>query len=150
MSVLDYIPIGHANRVSRVELNHRIQMQDFSIRRAIAKASLETPVVNDGDGYFIPDFNRKEDIAIAKRYSETMKRRAYAELARARVIDGFIGVTENGNIYKSARKLANLTQKQVAEACGMTVPEISKIENGRAMPTAKQHKAIETVCGVKI
>ena len=150
MSVLDYIPIGHANRVSRVELNHRIQMQDFSIRRAIAKASLETPVVNDGDGYFIPDFNKKEDIAIAKRYSETMKRRAYAELARARVIDGFIGVTENGNIYKSARKLANLTQKQVAEACGMTVPEISKIENGRAMPTAKQHKAIEKVCGVKI
>ena len=145
MSVLDYIPIGHANRVSRVELNHRIQMQDFSIRRAIAKASLETPVVNDGDGYFIPDFNKKEDIAIAKRYSETMKRRAYAELARARVIDGFIGVTENGNIYKSARKLANLTQKQVAEACGMTVPEISKIENGR-----KQHKAIEKVCGVKI
>lgn len=150
MNVLDYIPVGHQNRVSRVELNHMIQMNDFSIRRLIAKMSLETPVVNDGDGYFIPDFSRREDRDIAKRYAETMKRRAYAELARARVIDGYIGVTENGNVYKSARKLANLTQKQVAEACGMTVPEISKIENGRAMPTAAQHKAIEKVCGIKI
>lgn len=150
MNVLDFIPVGYDNRVSRIELNHMIQMQDYSIRRLIAKASLETPVVNDGDGYFIPDFNSKSDREIAKRYSEAMKRRAYAELARARVIDGYVGVSENGNIYKSARKLANLTQKQVAEACGMTVPEISKIENGRAMPTAKQHKAIEKVCGVKI
>ena len=150
MGVLSYIPEGRENRISRIELNHLIGMGDFSIRRVIARESLTTPIINNGDGYYIPDFSNREDRAEAKKYSEAMKRRAYAELARARVIDGYLGSVEGGNIYKSARMLANLTQKQVAEATGMTVPEISKIENGRTMPTAEQHKAIEKVCGVKI
>lgn len=150
MGVLSYIPEGRENRISRIELNHLLGMGDFSIRRVIARESLTTPIINNGDGYYIPDFSNSADVAEAKRYSETMKRRAYAELARARVIDGFIGVVEQGNIYKSARNLANLTQRQLAEKTGMTVPEISKIENGRTMPTAEQHKAIERACGVKI
>lgn len=150
MDIMKYIPVGMENRISRVELNHIVPMADFSIRRALAKAALELPVINNGAGYYVPDFTNQADVEEARRYSEAMKRRAYAELARARVIDGFLGVVDNGNIYRSARKLANLTQKQVAEACGMTVPEISKIENGRAMPTAEQHKAIEQVCGIKI
>ena len=61
-----------------------------------------------------------------------------------------LGVYEKGNIYRSARNLANLTQRQLAEKTGMTIPEISKIENGRTMPTAEQHKLIERACGVKI
>lgn len=150
MDVMKFIPVGRENRISRVELNHIIPIGDFSIRRALARASLVLPIINNGSGYYVPDFTQEVDIAEARRYSESMKRRAYAELARARVIDGFIGVTENGNIYKSARKLANLTQKQVAEATGLSVPEISKIENGRAMPTAEQHEAIERACGIKI
>ena len=150
MSVLSYIPVGRENRISRIELNHLVGMGDFSIRRAIARESLRVPVINNGEGYYIPDVDDPTDRYEAKKYSEAMKKRAYAELARARVIDGYLGVVEGGNIYKSARLLANLTQRQLAEKTGLTVPEISKIENGRTMPTAEQHSAIEKACGVRI
>ncbi len=150
MGILSYIPEGKENRISRIELNHLVDMGDFSIRRAIARESLNTPIINMGQGYYIPDFNKPEERIEAKRYADQLKARAYSELARARVIDGYLGVYEKGNIYRSARNLANLTQRQLAEKTGMTVPEISKIENGRTMPTAEQHKLIERACGVKI
>ena len=150
MGILSYIPEGKENRISRIELNHLVDMGDFSIRRAIARESLNTPIINMGQGYYIPDFNKPEERIEAKRYADQLKARAYSELARARVIDGYLGVYEKGNIYRSARNLANLTQRQLAEKTGMTIPEISKIENGRTMPTAEQHKLIERACGVKI
>ena len=150
MSILKYIPNGRENRISRIEIRHYAGMDDVSVRKAIAKASLDVPVINTGDGYYIPDFNDPEEREQARKYAKMMKRRAYSELARARVIDGCIGVYDGGNAYKSARMLANLTQKEVAEATGLSVPEISKIENGKVMPTPEQHSAIERACGVEI
>lgn len=150
MGILRFIPEGRANRISRIELDHISGMTDYSTRRAIAREAITTPIVNTGDGYYIPDFSKKEDRVDAKRYSDAMKKRAYAELARARVIDGYLGIMEGANIYRSARNLSNLTQRQLSEKTGLTVPEISKIENGKAMPTAEQHRAIEKACGVKI
>ena len=48
----------------------------------------------------------------------------------------------------AARKLAGLTQQQMAQACGVSVGTVSRWEKGIKDPTITQAKRIGEVCGV--
>lgn len=55
--ILDYIPKGQENAVTRAELCKRTGLTDRVMRDALHDAKLKTPILNmqDGRGYFIPD-----------------------------------------------------------------------------------------------
>lgn len=48
----------------------------------------------------------------------------------------------------AARKMANLTQKELAFACGVSESTISNWEKGRTEPTVSQWKKAAEVCGL--
>lgn len=68
--ILDYIPTGHENAVTRAELCNRTRIPDRAVRLAIHKARRRIPILNmqDSHGYFIPDMNRTDEKLMLKRY----------------------------------------------------------------------------------
>lgn len=48
----------------------------------------------------------------------------------------------------AARKMAGLTQKELAEACGVSDGTVSRWEKGLKDPTINQAKKISEVCGI--
>ena len=81
IDILDYIPTGRENAVSRKQLADRTGMNDREVRRAIETARGETPVISreDGGGYFLP---RKdpEDIEAVNGYVMRERKRAVSVL----------------------------------------------------------------------
>lgn len=57
MEIVDYIPIGSKNAISRKSLCMITGMSDRKVRKAISQARRETCICNsqDGNGYYIPD-----------------------------------------------------------------------------------------------
>lgn len=70
IEILDYIPIGRNNAISRQRLCCLTGLSDRKLRLYIHLARREMPILNmqDGKGYFIPDMNDEEDIRLLKRY----------------------------------------------------------------------------------
>lgn len=68
--ILDYIPTGHVNAVTRADLRDRTGLCDRVMRAAIHNARRKIPILNmqDGSGYFIPDMNIECDRLLLKRY----------------------------------------------------------------------------------
>ena len=68
--ILDYIPTGQINAVTRSELCRRTGLNDRVMRVAIHKARRQIPILNmqDGKGYFIPDMNVESDRRALKRH----------------------------------------------------------------------------------
>lgn len=68
--ILDYIPTGQDNAVTRSELCRRTGLSDRVIRDAIHKARRNKSILNmqDGKGYFIPDMNTEGDRLALKRH----------------------------------------------------------------------------------
>lgn len=56
MNIIDYIPYGQKNAVSRTSLRVQTGLNDRAIRELIGQARRETPILNtqNGEGYFIP------------------------------------------------------------------------------------------------
>ena len=48
----------------------------------------------------------------------------------------------------AARKMAGLTQQEMAQACGVSVGTVTRWEKGIKDPTISQAKKIGEVCGV--
>ena len=48
----------------------------------------------------------------------------------------------------AARKMAGLTQQEMAQACGVSVGTVTRWEKGLKDPTISQAKKIGEVCGV--
>ena len=48
----------------------------------------------------------------------------------------------------AARKMANLTQKGLADACGVSESTVCNWEKGRTEPSVSQAKRIGEVCGI--
>ena len=63
-TILDYIPTGSKNAVSRKYLSEVTGMSDRILRDEIHKARCKIPIINlsDRKGYFIPDMNVKSDV----------------------------------------------------------------------------------------
>lgn len=68
--IIDKIPVGHENAVTRKQLCISTGMNDRRIRKAIAEARRETIILNmqDGNGYYIPDMEDDVDKAELKRF----------------------------------------------------------------------------------
>ena len=56
MDIVDYIPFGRENAVTRAQLRSRTGIDDRAIRDRIADARRDTVILNmqDGKGYFRP------------------------------------------------------------------------------------------------
>ena len=56
-NIVDYIPVGHDNAISRKELCRLTGLNDRKIREEIAKARESACICNmsDGAGYYIPE-----------------------------------------------------------------------------------------------
>ncbi len=50
----------------------------------------------------------------------------------------------------SARKRKNITQKQLAEATGITQPDISRLENGRGNPSLRTLNTLAKGLGMRL
>lgn len=70
VDILNYIPKGQENAVTRAELCKRTGLTDRMMRDALHDAKLKTPILNmqDGRGYFIPDMNLENDRFILLRH----------------------------------------------------------------------------------
>lgn len=70
MDIKEYIPTGIENAISRQRLAEITGMSDREVRREIHIARRDIPILNlsDGNGYFIPDMNKKSEIALLKRW----------------------------------------------------------------------------------
>lgn len=70
ISILDYIPTGRENAVTREWLSNATGLEDCHVRDAIARARREMPILNmqDGKGYFIPGMNNEEERLLLKQY----------------------------------------------------------------------------------
>ena len=68
--IVDYIPTGRKNAITRKELCRITGLSDRQAREHIAQARRSTPIINlqDGDGYFIPDPSDNADMGLLKRY----------------------------------------------------------------------------------
>ena len=68
--IVDYIPTGRKNAITRKELCRITGLSDRQAREHIAQARRNTPIINlqDGDGYFIPNPSDSADMNLLKRY----------------------------------------------------------------------------------
>lgn len=69
MNIVNYIPIGHKNAITRGELCRRTGLGDRKIRRMIEKARQDFVILNLGDskGYFLPGIGEENLVEIYKR-----------------------------------------------------------------------------------
>ncbi|RDU25039.1 hypothetical protein [Anaerosacchariphilus polymeriproducens] len=74
MNILDYIPEGRENAVTREYLVNATGMSDREVRREIQEARERTVIINlsNGNGYFIP--NAKDDSLLLAYVLQERKR----------------------------------------------------------------------------
>lgn len=79
-SIIDYIPFGHENAISRRELAQLTGLNDRHMRECIMQERRHTPILNmqDGSGYFRPDMNDSGDVALLRAYKKQEESRAKA------------------------------------------------------------------------
>lgn len=69
MNILDYIPVGYENAITRKELCNKTGLSDRKVRQLIEDARKDNVILNLGDskGYFIPKIGEERLIMICKR-----------------------------------------------------------------------------------
>jgi hypothetical protein len=74
MNILDYIPNGKDNAISRLRLCQMTGLSDREVRSYISNARLETVILNnsDGSGYYRPLLTEKEEVR--KYINQELKR----------------------------------------------------------------------------
>lgn len=96
-NIVNYIPIGKENAISRKELCRLTGLSDRVIRREIAKARETTCICNgqaDDGGYYIPS-----TIEDANRFYRQERKRALSILRCLRGTKNFIREKEESNMY---------------------------------------------------
>ena len=68
--ILDYIPTGSKNAITRKRLSQITGISDRAIRDLIHYARRDIPILNmqDGKGYFIPDMDNEEEVLLLEAY----------------------------------------------------------------------------------
>lgn len=91
VNILDYIPIGHDNAISRCDLRQLTKLSDRDMRHAIEHARYAgAPVINNGHGYFIPDSDDLEDVHQCREYMHAMSSRTQALEAGVEVLKDWL------------------------------------------------------------
>lgn len=69
-SIIDYIPVGNQNPITRKELCILTGLSDRQVREHISQARRNTPIINlqDGDGYFIPNKENRADMELLRDF----------------------------------------------------------------------------------
>ena len=77
MNIVDYIPQGRENAVTRAELCKRIGLPDRTVRELISQARRETCILNaqDGNGYFRLETKIYQQLEVVKQ--ETARAKVY-------------------------------------------------------------------------
>lgn len=101
MKIIDYIPEGSANAISRNSLCRMTGLSDRVVRGLIEEARRETIIIsnNDGSGYWIyPDDPTEEEKILLRRYVQQQESRAksifYALYPARKMMKGCV---DNGN-----------------------------------------------------
>lgn len=79
MNIIDYIPKGHANAISRKNLCIVTGLQDRVVRRLIEEARRHTIIIanDDGSGYWrFPDEPTEEEVALLHKFVHQQESRA--------------------------------------------------------------------------
>lgn len=88
-NVIEHIPFGHRNAVSRKELCRRAGLSDRALRQHLkAESTAEHPIINmqDGAGYFRPT---SEEVSLIRLYRNQEYNRATKILKQVRALDKF-------------------------------------------------------------
>lgn len=104
IDILEYIPFGHDNAITRKGLSIVLGIDDRMIRDLIHDAREKHTILNlqDGKGYFRPDPDKPSDIAFVKRY----------------VMQEELRIRNTGMSLKAARKFL-----KGVNICGVPQPE---------------------------
>lgn len=94
MNIVNYIPIGQENAITREALSIRTGLTDRAIRELIAQARRDTAIINnqDGKGYYRP--SGQEEI---ERYIKQESARAKSIFWCLRGAKKALKEVENGN-----------------------------------------------------
>ena len=79
MNIVEYIPKGHKNAISRNDLCRETGLSDRVIRGLIEEARRETIIIsnNDGSGYWLfPDNPTEHEKELLRRYVKQQESRA--------------------------------------------------------------------------
>ena len=70
MNIIDFIPFGKENAITREQLRMITGMPDRKMRDLISEAREEWPILNlqTGDGYYMPKEDRLSEIAEVKKW----------------------------------------------------------------------------------
>ncbi len=97
VDILQYIPVGHKNAVSREYLSSVTGYSDRKVRELIEKAcTREHPILNmqDGKGYFRPAEN---EMHLVRLYRAQENRRTLKIRNKVTELDKYIKVTDEAN-----------------------------------------------------
>lgn len=95
INIVDYIPVGKKNAVTRLQLRIATRMSDRKIRDAIAEARRDIPIINDqsGRGYYIPT---EEELPEARKFLEQEEHRAKSIFWSMKALRAFVEGQANG------------------------------------------------------
>lgn len=96
-NIVDFIPIGHENAISRKELCKLTGLTDRNVREHIAKAREVTCICNmsDGAGYYIP--REVQEVEIFIRQESARARSIFRSLRGARTLKNIMIREVSGN-----------------------------------------------------
>lgn len=100
MNIIDYIPVGRENAISRSELSRITGLEDRVVRNYIAKAREHTCICNgqgENGGYYIPS-----TLADANKFYNQERKRALSILRCLRGTKNFIKETEEQEMYQQS------------------------------------------------
>ena len=94
MNILEYIPKGRKNAISRRQLAIRTGITDRKLRRYIQEAKLTNVIAStdDGSGYFIPEENDYNEVLAYRRRE---KAKALSIIQTLKMVDAWLDDVEN-------------------------------------------------------
>lgn len=88
MEIINFIPYGKANAVSRYELSHSIGLSDRKVRLLISKAREEHVILSleNGKGYYQPTAADYPELRKFINREESRAKSVFASLKKARAL----------------------------------------------------------------
>lgn len=100
INIVDFIPVGRENVISRAELSRITGLEDRFVRKQISKAREHTCICNgqgENGGYYIPS-----TLADANKFYNQERKRALSILRCLRGTKNFIKETEENEMYEQS------------------------------------------------
>lgn len=109
LNIIEYIPQGHDNAISRTDLRLITHLTDREMREMIAIAP--EPVYNNGQGYF--RYLDETDLPFMRKYLKAEIRRINAISSRVEKARAEINAVQKGELWQSAECSASKSSSQM-------------------------------------